>query len=176
MDITKFKETLLEFLGDVTTIRDDLKKSFIDGNMKNFFDAPDGYKVLSPFLLVKIVESTRVIDISNEIVEFFDKDTNEYTNVKPKFETYFCCIKFKLFMENYEYCIKAIWREYTPRYLDCVSDSRKPRAGENWNRGNDMYDGHFCRETWNKIKDDIISHEMKGIAKYIVNGRYTKEN
>lgn len=178
MDITKFKETLLEFLGDVTAIPDHNKQSFVEGKTDNMlFDAPDGYMVLSPFLLVKVQESTRMremptttdSDIVTEIRE-------ENIFVPPEPETYVCQITIRLYTENYKYTISANWKEYTPQYLGCVVDGRKNRVGENWSRGNDMHDGHFCRETWNKIKNEIISREMKGVAKYIVNGRYTREN
>lgn len=173
MDITKFKETLLEFLGDVTTIPDYNKQSFIEGKTDNMlFDAPQGYMVLSPFLLVKVQESTRIRDIPTPT----PAEGEEPEPDKTEIETYVCQINFKLFTENNYYVISANWKEYTPNYLGCIVESRKSRAGENWSRGDDMHDGHFCRETWNKIKDDIIGREMKGVAKYIVNGRYFKEN
>ena len=50
-------------------------------------------------------------------------------------------------------------------YLGCQVSSRKPRAGEDWTRGNDLPDGPFCRETWEKIKGAIIAYELVKIAK-----------
>ena len=50
-------------------------------------------------------------------------------------------------------------------YLGCVVTSRKPRAGEDWNRGNDLSDGKYCYETWQKIKNDIVSYELVKIIK-----------
>lgn len=177
LDIRKYKETLLEFLGDVTTIPDKSKAWFLgEPEAKDLFDAPKGYKVLSPFLLVKVQESTRVQELPFPTIEEMEKDPEAYTAVAPQIEVYISQINIKLFTEDYTYIISANWRENSPQYLGCVIDSRKARAGEDWMRGNDMWDGHFCRETWNKIKDDIINNEMKGIAKYIVNGRYTREN
>lgn len=45
-------------------------------------------------------------------------------------------------------------------YLGCVASSRKPRAGEDWTRGNDLADGSLSEETWHKILGDIVSYEM----------------
>ena len=167
----------MEFLDDVTTIPDCNKQSFIEGKTDNMlFDAPNGYMVLSPFLLVKVQESTRMESKPTPINSNSDKTDDINTVFLAKEEVYVCQIDIKLFTKDYYYIISANWKEYTPQYLGCIINSRKARAGEDWMRGDDMWDGHFCRETWNKIKDDIISREMKGIAKYIVNGRYTREN
>lgn len=45
-------------------------------------------------------------------------------------------------------------------YLGCTVSCRKPRAGEDWTRGNDLSDGKYCYETWQKIKNDIIAFEL----------------
>jgi len=50
-------------------------------------------------------------------------------------------------------------------YLGCTVQTRKPRAGEDWNRGNDLANGKYCKETWDKIKNDIISYELVKIVK-----------
>jgi hypothetical protein len=48
----------------------------------------------------------------------------------------------------------------TPTYLGCQASATRERPGETWTRGNDLPDGKFCRETWDAIKDRIISYEM----------------
>lgn len=64
------------------------------------------------------------------------------------------------------YSIVAIEKEfYGPDYLGCTVTTRKPRAGENWNRGRDLADGPFTEETWERIKNDIIAYELVRIAK-----------
>lgn len=50
-------------------------------------------------------------------------------------------------------------------YFGCQVSDRKPRAGEDWNRGNDLPDGKFTWQTWDKIKNAIISYELVKIAK-----------
>jgi hypothetical protein len=45
-------------------------------------------------------------------------------------------------------------------YLGCVASARKPRAGEDWTRGNDLADGELNPETWHRILADIVSYEI----------------
>lgn len=53
----------------------------------------------------------------------------------------------------------------THDYLGCTVSTRKPRAGEDWNRGNDLPDGKFNKETWEQIKNSIVRHELVKICK-----------
>ena len=76
--------------------------------------------------------------------------------------------KLKLFTESNEYTIVA----YPPvddykGYLGAQGGSRKPRAGEDWTRGNDLADGDFSRETWIKILADIVGYELVKIHRPI---------
>lgn len=50
-------------------------------------------------------------------------------------------------------------------YLGCYASCRKPRAGENWTRGNDLADGPYTRETWQRVMSDILAYELVKIAK-----------
>lgn len=45
-------------------------------------------------------------------------------------------------------------------YLGCMVSARKPRAGEDWTRGNDLADGPFSQETWDAILRDIVGYEL----------------
>lgn len=75
--------------------------------------------------------------------------------------------KIHLYTENHVYNILAIDREVNgmkSNYLGCTVSTRKPRAGETWNRGNDLTDGNLTLDTWNKIKNDIISYELVKLA------------
>jgi hypothetical protein len=47
-----------------------------------------------------------------------------------------------------------------PTYLGCIASATRERPGEDWTRGNDLPDGPFCRETWEKIKNAIIRYEL----------------
>lgn len=68
--------------------------------------------------------------------------------------------KFCIYTELYIYNISAEDRKADEGYLGCIVTTRKPRAGEDWNRGNDLPDGKFNYETWTKIKDAIIRYEL----------------
>lgn len=49
---------------------------------------------------------------------------------------------------------------YDDGYLGCISQTRKPRAGEDWNRGNDLADGSYSKETFEEIVHDILAYEL----------------
>ena len=52
-------------------------------------------------------------------------------------------------------------------YLGCIAQTRKPRAGEDWNRGNDLADGSYSRETFEEIVHDIVAYELVKIVKKV---------
>lgn len=54
--------------------------------------------------------------------------------------------------------------EKNPRgYLGCGATTRKPRVGEDWNRGNDLPDGKYCKETFDAIVHRIVAYELKNL-------------
>ena len=65
-----------------------------------------------------------------------------------------------IYTDSHYYSIVAIDKVNDDGYLGCQASTRKPRAGEDWTRGNDLPDGPFNRETWQKIKDGIIAYEL----------------
>ena len=73
---------------------------------------------------------------------------------------------FYLYTDEYHYQIVAIDREEDDGYLGCQVSARKPRAGEDWTRGNDLPDGPFNRDTWNKILNAMINYELVPLTRY----------
>ena len=76
--------------------------------------------------------------------------------------------KVHIYTRDNEYRIKAVSRTKGTRdrtYLGCIVLCRKPQAGENHTRRNDLPDGSFCRETWDCIKNAIIAYELVKISK-----------
>jgi len=73
-------------------------------------------------------------------------------------------LRVRLYTNDHVYTIVAHERGKDDGYLGCVASTRKPRAGEDWTRGNDLADGPFNRETWGKIKNDIIAYELVPIT------------
>lgn len=68
---------------------------------------------------------------------------------------------------THHYHIAAVFpgeREDSPYgYLGCIASSRVIRAGESRTRGNDLADGPFSRETWDRIVRDIVRYELVAI-------------
>lgn len=64
---------------------------------------------------------------------------------------------FRLFLytTDYRYCI--VMRD---GYMGCVASCRKPRAGEDWDRGGDLADGKCNQDTWDRIMTDIVCNEL----------------
>lgn len=71
-----------------------------------------------------------------------------------------CVMRVQIYTSNHLYRITAVEHQDGRTYLGCTSSVRKPRAGEDWTRGNDLPDGEFTRETWESIKNGIISNEL----------------
>lgn len=60
-------------------------------------------------------------------------------------------------------------------YLSCSITTRKPRAGESWNRGRDMIDGPYRKETFDAIVKDILAVEMVKVVRKSENGVLDKK-
>lgn len=85
-------------------------------------------------------------------------------------------LNLKLFTKNYTYSISARLPDVEKLgkgemlsvngYLGCQVQTRKPRAGEDWNRGNDLADGNYSEETWREIVNDILEHELVKVVRY----------
>lgn len=71
---------------------------------------------------------------------------------------------FHLFTEKCHYLVSFSCKNENG-YLGCIASQRMPRAGETWTRGNDLFDGPFCHETWTRILGDIVSYELVSAVK-----------
>lgn len=69
-------------------------------------------------------------------------------------------LNIRIFTSTNRYLIHAKERSVDDGYLGCQATTRKPRAGEDWHRGNDLSDGPLCEETWHAILADIVGYEM----------------
>ena len=68
--------------------------------------------------------------------------------------------KLCFYTEEHQYFITAIERPAGESYIGCGVTTRKARAGEDWLRGNDLPDGPFNKETWNRIIYAIVNYEL----------------
>jgi len=84
-------------------------------------------------------------------------------------------IQLKIFTKDHLYAISAVLagirdkKRFEGRedngYLGCIANTRKPRASEDWNRGNDLADGDYSEKTWQEIKDDILAYELVKVVR-----------
>lgn len=106
--------------------------------------------------------------LSNEI-PFVHWDTGSTASGDITFHA-----KVFIYTHNNRYSIRATTRKDGSSYLGCGVTCRTPRAGETWKRGNDLSDGPFTRETWEKIKNDIIAYELVKVAKPVQQSAVTE--
>ena len=95
--------------------------------------------------------------------------------ILPDYKTNQFGVRVRIYTKNHCYSIKAIKPgERDPLgfkdkkddgYLGCVAQTRKPRAGEDWTRGNDLADGDYSEKTWREIVNDIIGCELVKVVK-----------
>ena len=69
-----------------------------------------------------------------------------------------------IFTATHRYSIGA-----AENYLGCIASTRMPRAGEDWDRSNDLHDGPFGHLTWEGILQDILAYELEELAPPITN-------
>ena len=82
--------------------------------------------------------------------------------------------KVFVYTHNNRYSIVATVKKDGGSYMGCTVTCRTSRAGETSRRGNELSDGQFVRETWEKIKNDIISSELVKVAKPVRNSSVTE--
>ena len=70
------------------------------------------------------------------------------------------------FTDSHSYAIHAQLRD-GGGYLGAYTGTRKPRPGETWTRGNDLPDGKYCKDTFDKIMRAIVRYEMKRLQCWV---------
>lgn len=118
------------------------------------------------FLYVWLPQITR----HDKVDDFIIKEYKHEKNKDPR-------LSITFFTNRYKYHISAVptkvrsekkdnsFTTFYSGYLGCIAQTRKPRAGEDWNRGNDLPDGKYCVETWSKIVKAIVAYELVKIIK-----------
>lgn len=67
--------------------------------------------------------------------------------------------RFRIYTDTNWYSVTAVEND-KGGYLGCIAKCRKPRAGEDWHRGNDLPDGHLTLETYRNIFLAIVRYEL----------------
>ena len=88
----------------------------------------------------------------------------EYVDLRPESRIPKLFLKARIWTLNNVYSItSSIHTLNPPGYLGCGANSRKARTGETWTRGNDLADGKFSEETWQRILQDIVRYEAEEV-------------
>ena len=74
--------------------------------------------------------------------------------------------RWLLYTNEHCYSLVVCFDEPTieENYFGCTVTTRRPRAGEDWTRGNDLPDGRLTLETWQYIKNAIIRYELENLS------------
>ena len=73
---------------------------------------------------------------------------------------------FKFFTRDFTYDIGVkVDKDDNPVHIQADYQSRKPRAGETWLRGNDLVEGEYNQDTWLKLITRIVATEMVRVVK-----------
>jgi len=133
---------------------------------KQALNVPDkAYKHKPKFSISVLKEFGYLFDWFKQVSRFSKVEDFIYISDYKKGE-----IRLKIFTKDHTYHISA----HLPRkdenradngYLGCIAETRKPRAGEDWNRGNDLADGGYGEKTWQEIKDDILAYELVKVVR-----------
>jgi hypothetical protein len=73
------------------------------------------------------------------------------------------------YTDEHNYYLHVTQRYDAPEnsYMSCHVNARKKRAAENWTRGNDLPDGPFNKETWNRIIYSIVNYELVKLSPFV---------
>lgn len=101
---------------------------------------------------IKLPEGREFVGWLQEF-SYFDQEAIEITG---NFDDVFGLI---IYTSIYSYKFRI-----TSEYLGCQSGTRMPRAGEDWNRGSDLPDGKFAKETLIQILGAILFYESQKVV------------
>ena len=123
---------------------------------------PEFYGWLKQISRYGEVENHIILDYKNGIgVTFYTKDNQYHISARLPNE-------FRKHVIKEDKNGKVVSESNEPingGYLGCIVQTRKPRAGENWTRGNDLPDGKYSEETWRDIVNAIVAYELVKVVK-----------
>ena len=110
------------------------------------------------------------IDTFKEVLNTFGKFVDFDNNIELEGESNDPDIgerklSLSIYTDQHKYSINAIETKTGEGYLGCIASNRKPKAGENYTRGNDLADGPLSIDTWHQILGDIVSYELVPLFK-----------
>lgn len=139
----KNKESCYIFLQDGTEITVETPEQLYD-----FLTASKSRSKIDELKNVWLQELARRI-LKDDFIEVVEDSITDY---EQKF-------KCNFYTEDNRYRITAINRKFHD-YLGCTVTKRKPMAGKDYTRGNDLPDGPLTYDTWQNIKNGVVAYEL----------------
>lgn len=118
---------------------------------------------------LRLSEAKVVGELGKQLVEWLKLDCEYFGRAKKVLLNGDDAKHFsiQIFMPKNCYHIIARMGDHLKDYLGCTVVSRTPRPGETWNRGKDLPDGRFSKETLNRILCAIVFFEARIVVKDI---------
>ena len=117
---------------------------------------------IAPDMAIWLKKIVRYGNVDSQVLIYQNLNSRSNITEEDKEKLRFTCV---FFTDTHKYSISG----YVPTkmnpdgYLGCIVTTRKPRAGEDWNRGNDLPDGEYSKETFDKIVRRIVAYELKSL-------------
>lgn len=110
---------------------------------------------IAPQFAIWLKTIIRYGNVDSQVLIFWDINRKDGGN-------HFTCV---FYTNDHKYSIYGYEpTEKNPKgYLGCGATTRKPRVGEDWNRGNDLPDGSYSKETFDYIIRGILAYELKNL-------------
>ena len=117
---------------------------------------------IAPDMAIWLKEIVRYGNVDSQVLIYRSLNNRSNITEDDKEKLRFNCV---LYTDTHKYSISGYQpTEKNPDgYLGCVASTRKPRVGEDWNRGNDLPDGKYSRKTFDKIVRGIVAYELKSL-------------
>jgi len=108
----------------------------------------------------RLIKVKDLYDLGYPLLHVWLKVISRYGNTDRVMLIFECedGIRVKFFTESHQY---SIFIDSGRGYLGAGVQTRKPRPGETWTRGNDLPDGDYTYTTWKSILLAIIKYELK---------------
>ena len=163
ISLNDLKKAGVEVLGKDGSLKVGVKNGIKIKTMLKPLEVPDVAKKHQPKWSLEVLKEFPLLHKWLEELSWYKKlEDYIYISNYKKGE-----IQLKIFTKNYYYTIvaKLPKKEKPYGYLGTYGNCRKPRAGEEWTRGNDLSDGEYSRDTWEAFKNNLIFFELVRVVR-----------
>jgi len=117
---------------------------------------------IAPDMAIWLKQIVRYGNVDSQVLIY--QSLNQRSNITETDEEK-CRFHCDFYTDTHKYSIYGYQpTEKNPDgYLGCGATTRKPRVGEDWNRGNDLPDGKYSKKTFDKIVRGIVAYELKSL-------------